>query len=326
MLGKYIQDVAVEQALKEDTVSTNSSLTPLKLKTKDSEWIFLTRDDGDLRRIEDVTNIFKLFQPTRILHCAEHIASIQEMSSKPVDFWLDNVTMNNNILQAAFEFQTWSGPIKVVSILSTEIFRNNMPSLISPVDVFDRSTYLRADSYAYAKISLEQLIQWYRHQHGCNFISILTENIFGAYGDFSNNTTQFVNSIIDKVISQQENDPLVAVALTVACAPECQILFARDFAKTLIWTLENYDEDETLFVAGQQTSIIELTQLISEHAHFVGGFTFNNNAQNDRSLHHTGATTGLRRINPPFEMTPLSIAIQKTLQWYRDKKSKQSIH
>ncbi|CAF1028207.1 unnamed protein product [Adineta steineri] len=324
MLGKYIQDIVLEKVLKEDIVSTSSSSSPLKLKTTDSEWVFLTRDDGDLRQIEDVTNIFKRFQPTRILHCAEHIASIQEISSKPVDFWLDNVTMNNNILQTAFEFQKWSGPIKVVSILSTEVFLKNMQLLTNHPDTFDRSTYLKADSYACAKLSLAQLIQWYRQQHSCNFISILPDNIFGAYGDFSNNATQLVNLLIAKAINQKKNNPLVAVNLTDVCTLECEILFARDFAQTLLWALENYDEDETLIPAGRKTSIIELAELVCEHVGFVGGFTFNNTVQNGRSLHHIGDTTRLRRINPVFEMTPLSIAIQQTFEWYQDKKCKQS--
>ena len=46
-------------------------------------------------------------------------ATVSEMTARPVDFWLRNVEINNNVLATAHMFRAWCGPIRVVSELST---------------------------------------------------------------------------------------------------------------------------------------------------------------------------------------------------------------
>ena len=300
MIGRHIYDLILEQA-------SNLDSKPLQLKTQDSEWIFLTRKDGDLRQKEDVTNIFKRYQPTRVIHCIAHCASVEEMASKPVDYWMDNVTSNNNILEASFRFQTWCGPIKLLSLLPTETFQQN--------DTSDNSLYSRAESFVCAELSLAQLIKWYRLQHGCHFISIAHTNIFGPYGDFSSNTSQLVNSLIAKITCQQDNNPSTTITLTNRCTSKCHVLFVSDLAKTLIWALEHYNDDGTLLVTGQEVPISELVQHVCEQVNFVGGFTLNDTDQGQPNL--ISDPSQLKSVDFPIQKTPLPTAIHRTLEWYR---------
>ncbi|CAF1461255.1 unnamed protein product, partial [Rotaria sordida] len=186
---------------------------------------------------------------------------ISEMSAKPVDFWLNNVTMNNNILEAAFEFQTWNGPIKVVSILSTVMFPKNAQFPIDTSLIYDGPPHYTSESYAYAKRSLAQLTQWYRKQHGCDFISILPGNIFGAYGDFNPSTAPLVNALIAKVESQKEHNPSAPLIMMGTGTPLRQIMFAHDLAQIVVWTMENYSANEPLIVTGKEVSISHIVQL-----------------------------------------------------------------
>ena len=326
MIGRQIYDLVLEQVSKEHTIETmNLSSRSPQLKMKDSEWIFLTREDGDLRRNEDVTNIFKRFQPTRVIHCVAYYASAEEMVSKSVDFWMDNVTSNNNILEATFKFQTWCGPIKLVSILPTEIFEQNDQLLLNLTNSLDSSLHPRAESFVYAELSLAQLIKWYRIQHGCHFITVLPQGIFGPCGDFNDNSPQLLNSLIAKFVYQKENNHSASVTLKNACALKCQVLFVRDLAKVVIWALEHYDDDETLLVSGEKVPILQLVQLVCEQIKFLGGFTLNNNDQDHKEHDEVSSISRLKSINYPFQMTPLSTAIQQTIEWYRDKYHKQSV-
>ena len=309
MLGRYVLDVVEKQALEEVTVLCKSSTTTRRIQTKDAEWIFVTRDDGDLRSIEDVSNIFKRFQPTRILHCATHHSSVDDMSSRPVDFWLDNVTMNNNLLKAAFEFQAWSGPIKVVSTLSSEMCAQKSSLLIDPTETLQKSD-------AFAQLSLAQLIQWYRQQHGCSFISILPKEVFGAYGDESADPSQWVRSLISRIMDQKEKNPTAPAVIMGTPSSECEILFGRDLAEILLWVLDNCDEDDTLLVTGRKVSLLELAQCICEHVDFAAGCSFVNSAACGDPSHLIGGLLRLRRIDYSFEMTSLSVAIQETLEYY----------
>ena len=326
MIGRQIYDLVLEQVSNEHTTETmNRSLTSSQLKTKDSEWIFLTREDGDLRRSEDVTNIFKRFQPTRVIHCVSYYASVEEMVSKPVEFWMDNVTANNNILEATFKFQTWCGPIKLVSILPTEIFQQTDQLLHSLTNPLYSSLQSRAQSFVYTELSLAQLTKWYRIQHGCHFITVLPQGIFGPCGDFNDNSPQLVNLLIAKFLYQKENNQSASVTLKNTCASKCQVLFIRDLAKVLIWALEHYDNDETLFVSGEKVPILQLAQLVCEQVKFLGGFTYNSNDHDHKEQDDVSSSSPPKSISYPFQMTPLPTAIQQTVEWYRDKYRKQSV-
>lgn len=327
MVGRYIQDVVLEQVMKENsTVTPNLNATPLQIRTKDSEWNFVTSHDGDLRRNEDVVKLFKRFQPTCIVHCAVHVASVEEMVSKPVDFWMDNVTVNNNILQATFEFQRWCGPIKLVSTLPIEIFQPGKQLLLNLTDIFNDVSQFRAESFEYAVLSLVQLTNWYRFQYGCHFISVLPRNVFGAYTYFNVDSAHFVNLLIAKIVHQKENDPSIPVVHKGKYASKCQVLFARDLAQILIWALEYYDDDETSLATGQEVPILELVRLACKHADFVVGVILDINDQNDGAPTHINNMSQLKSIDYTFQMTALSAAIQQTVEWYRDKKYLQSVN
>ncbi|CAF1140266.1 unnamed protein product [Adineta ricciae] len=263
MLGRYIRDVVSEQSSSTEILDSK----PQKIRTKDSEWIFATREDGDLRRVEDVQYIFKRYQPTRVIHCAARLASFQQMSAKPVEYWFDNVTMNNNILKTAYEFQTWIGQIKLVSILSTVMFPKDAQFPIDTSSIYNGSPHPASESYAYAKRSLAQLTQWYRTEYHCNFVSILPCNFFGAYGDFNPRTAPLVNALIAKIENQNPSIPLQMMGTG---QPLRQIMFAEDLARIILWSLENYSEDQPLIVAGEEVSISQLVQLIAQQMNYQG--------------------------------------------------------
>ncbi|UJR20075.1 hypothetical protein I4U23_023207 [Adineta vaga] len=314
MLGQYIRDVLLGQS--DSSVIIDSK--PLKLKTNDSEWIFITRQDGDLRKVKDVEKIFKRFQPTRVIHCAAHLASIQEMSAKPVEFWINNVTINNNILQTTFEFQTWIGQIKLVSILSTVMLPKNAQFPIDTSSIYDGLPHPASESYAYAKRSLAQLTEWYRKEYQCNFVTILPGNFFGAYGDFNPNTAPLVNALIAKIENQKKQDLSIPLQMIGTGKPLRQIMFAQDLAEIVLWTLENYNEQQPLIVAGEEVSVADIVQLICHHANYNGSIQFDNDMNKDGPLRRTADTSEFKRIFPSFQMTSLSIGIQKTIQYYRN--------
>ena len=64
--------------------------------------------------------------------------AIQTMAAQPVDFFLDNVQMNNNVLRVAHDFQRWTGPNKVVSVLSTVMFPKDVAYPVTPAAIWQR--------------------------------------------------------------------------------------------------------------------------------------------------------------------------------------------
>merc|ERR1711871_1013574 len=81
----------------------------------DDEFIFLSSRDGDLRKLEDVRALFEQYNPTHVIHLAAMVGGLFKNMKYKVEFWRDNVAMNDNIMWCCKEY----GTTKLVSCLST---------------------------------------------------------------------------------------------------------------------------------------------------------------------------------------------------------------
>jgi GDP-L-fucose synthase len=241
------------------------------------------------------------------------------MNENPVDYWLDNVTANNNVLRTAFEFQTWVGPIRVLSILSTTIFPINSTFPVECSQLYAGPPPAAAESYSFAKRSLAQLTQWYRKQHQCHFSCVLPGNFFGAYGGEKNwnpKTAPLVNALIAKAETAKSRDGAILTVMGTGKVQR-QIMSASDLASVCVWAVFHYDEIDPLIVAGEEISIADLVELVCEATEYVGEVHFDASAV-EGALRRTADTSLLHYHLPHFTFTPLSDAIRKTVQWYRD--------
>ena len=310
MLGRHVREV-VESEPHEKLDSKT-----LVLASTNSKWVFSSKEDGDLRSIDEVRNLFKKYTPTQVLHCAARLQSIAEMTNRPVDFWLDNVSVNNNILQVAHESKKRTGPVKVVSVLSTVMFPKDATFPVTADQLHTGPPPLASESYALAKRALDNLTKWYRAQHKANFVTVLPGNFYGAYGDFNPKTAPLVNALIAKAeaakMAGDSNLPVMGTG-----KPERQVMWAGDLARILLWALDNLDQNDPLIVAGPEVSIAEIATVVCDVCGFQGKPSFDV-AGPDGPLKRTADTSVFDSLCPEFKMVSLKEGIEKTVTWYRD--------
>ena len=290
-----------------------------------TEWVFATREDGDLSDVRAVESLFKRSQPTHVLHLAARLQSLNAMTARPVDFWLGNVSVNNNVLEMAHKFQNWCGPIRVVSVLSTVMFPRDATFPVDASQAEAGTLHPAGEAYALAKRSLAALSRWSHTQYGDDFLTVLPGNFFGAYGDFNAATAPLVNALIAKAFSAAEASPSVAAPLHIMGTgkPLRQVMHAPDLARILLWTLEHYPSPAPsapaalpLLVAGPEHSISEIARMVADAAGFRGELTFDTNAI-DGPLARTADASIFNSLCPDFTFTPLEQGIRATIEWYR---------
>lgn len=304
MLGRYVRSYVESLEPKGTTESVGST------------WVFVGRKDADLCKQDEVEMLFKKYGPTHVLHCAAKLASIKEMCDKPVDFWLDNVSVNNNVLKAAHKFQAWLGPIKVVSVLSTVMFPKDAEPPMGAADIFSGTLHPAAESYGLAKRALAHLSDWYRRQHGANFVSVLPGNFYGD-GDFNPATAPLVNALIAKAeLAKESGKPLEVMGTG---KPERQVMFAADLSRVLVWALDEYDKAEPLIVAGEEVSVCHIAEMVCKATGLEAGLVFNASGP-DGPLKRTADTAGFQDCLPDFKFTPLLDGIKETVDCYRRQK------
>jgi len=309
MLGRHVRDLVEEQ--EHEKIDERTVL----LKSSNSKWIFVSKADADLRVVEEVRNLFKMNTPTQVLHCAARLQSIAEMTNRPVDFWLDNVSVNNNVLQVAHEAKKRTGPVKVVSVLSTVMFPKDASFPVSPDQLHTGPPPPASESYALAKRALDNLTKWYRYQHKANFVTVLPGNFYGAYGDFNPKTAPLLNSLIAKAEAGKVAHESTLTVMGTG-KPERQVMWAGDLARILLWSLDHLDQSDPLIVAGPEVSIAEIAQVVCEVTNFPGKPVFDVGGP-DGPLKRTADTSVFTKLCPDFEMVSLKEGIERTVKWYR---------
>ena len=104
LVGKGIQTV-----IEKDAAGENQA---------DEEWVFLSSKDGNLLELDETRAVFKKHRPTHVIHLAAMVGGLFHNMRANLDFFRNNMKMNDNILMVSHEF----GVKKVVSCLSTCIF------------------------------------------------------------------------------------------------------------------------------------------------------------------------------------------------------------
>lgn len=293
MVGRHIRDLVEEG----------------NLSTAQRRFVFVGRAEVDLCDRVAVDRLFQEVQPTHMLHCAARLASAKDMTAQPVDFWLDNVELNNNVLRAAHAHDA-----RVVSVLSSVMFAKDAQLVTgTSAELYGGELHPVAESYGFAKRALGLLTAWYRKQHGAKFTCVIPTNIFGAYGDFHPGSAPLLNALIRKAHdAKRDGTPLTVMG---SGKPERQMLYARDLAKVLLWTLDNFDDDVPLIVAGDEVAVRDLAHMACAAAGGNISLKFDTSCP-DGPLRRTADTSRLHALIPALQLTSLQEAVCLTYTWY----------
>src|SRR4051794_37026575 len=68
------------------------------------EIITRTRAEVDLTRLDDVRRFFDEVRPKLVVDAAARVGGIKANNDFPVEFLLDNLTIQNNVIRCAHEF------------------------------------------------------------------------------------------------------------------------------------------------------------------------------------------------------------------------------
>jgi GDP-L-fucose synthase len=194
-----------------------------------------TRQELDLRNGDAVRKFFSEIKPQAVVVAAAKVGGIQANSAFPVDFLLENLQIQNNVMAASFEFDVK----KLLFLGSSCIYPKMAPQPIQEESLLTGPLESSNEPYAIAKIAGIKLCQAYARQY---VLAALIRKVHEA-----------------KVKKERE------VTLWGTGTPRREFLHADDLADGLRFLLENYDSPEIINVGyGEDVTIYELAQMIAQ--------------------------------------------------------------
>jgi GDP-L-fucose synthase len=229
-----------------------------------------TRREVDLLDRNAVRAFFDAERPDYVVDSAAKVGGIIANFEKPVEFLVENLTIQNNIIQAAADF----GVTKLLFLGSSCIYPKMAPQPITEDALLTGLLEPTNDAYAIAKIAGIKLCQAYARQYGKNFISGMPTNLYGPNDNFDLHTSHVLPALIRKVheakVAGQGEVPVWGTG-----NPRREFLHVDDLADACFFLLQNYDSPAIVNIGcGEDVSIRELAETVCEVVGFRGSLVF----------------------------------------------------
>jgi GDP-L-fucose synthase len=228
----------------------------------------LTRDRSqiDLRDEAAVAEFFAEESPDVVILAAAKVGGIKANNDYPVEFLLENLRIQNNVIRTAYQ----TGVRKLLLLGSSCIYPRLAPQPIPESALLTGPLEPTNEAYAVAKIAGVKLCQAYAREYGANFISVMPTNLYGPNDNFDLETSHALAALLRKAHEAKKRNEKKLVVWGTG-KPRREFLHADDLAAAGLWLLEKYDSPEIINIGcGEDVTIRELAELICDVVGFDG--------------------------------------------------------
>ena len=220
----------------------------------------------DLCDTEAVEKFFTINKPAVVVLAAAKVGGIKANNDEPVEFLLDNLQVQNNVIRASYD----NGVRKLLFLGSSCIYPKLAPQPIPESALLSGPLEPTNDAYAIAKIAGIKLCQAYNREYGANFISAMPTNLYGPNDNFNLVSSHVLPALLRKAHTAKVEKQRELVVWGSG-NPRREFLHVDDLAAACVFLLENYDSPEIVNVGcGEDISIRELAELICDIVGFKG--------------------------------------------------------
>lgn len=214
----------------------------------------------DLRNQEEVRNFLSAEKPDIIIDAAAKVGGILANNDFPYQFLMDNMLIQNNLINSAFELDI----NKFIFLGSSCIYPKLAPQPLKEDYLLTGSLEATNEWYALAKITGVKSCQAIRNQYGKDYVSLMPTNLYGTHDNFDLNSSHVLPALIRKFHDGKlKND--APVTLWGSGTPMREFLFVDDMAAAVVFALENNLPDYLYNIGtGKDISIKELALLIQK--------------------------------------------------------------
>ncbi len=241
-----------------------------RLEREGAEVLTVGRDSIDLRRQGQVEEWMAQARPEAVFVAAATVGGILANDSRPADFLYDNLAIETNIIQGAWQ----TGVRKLLFLGSSCIYPRLAPQPMAEEALLTGPLEPTNQWYAIAKIAGIKLCQAYRRQHGADFISAMPTNLYGPGDNFDLQSSHVVPALIRKA-DEAKRAGAETLSVWGSGKPKREFLYVDDAADALVFLMRHYSGEEHVNVGtGEDVTIAELAQTVMAVVGFEGKLVF----------------------------------------------------
>lgn len=297
-------------------VTGGSGLVGAALKEELPQALYPTRQEMDLLNYQSIVRYLYINKIDAVIHAAAKVGGIHSNTAYVSDFYRENSIINNNLLEACKK----QNVVKLVSLLSTCIYPESeyVKYPMTEDQLHLGPPHSSNFGYAYAKRMLDVQSKAYRQQYGCNFVSIVPNNLYGVNDYYHYDDSHVIPALTRKIYEAKiMNKPTVVI--WGDGSPLREFTYSKDVAKITKLVLFHYDEPDIINIGNtEEISIKDVALKLCKIIDYRGDLVFDTTkplgplrkpSSNEKFL-----SMGLWDKN---SYTSLEQGLTETCQWFR---------
>ena len=268
------------------------------------------RSQLDLTDESAVAKFFADEPPDVVVVAAAKVGGIKANNEYPVEFLLENLRIQNNIIRSAFE----AGARKLLFLGSSCIYPKFATQPIPETALLTGPLEPTNEAYAIAKIAGIKLCQAYAREYGATFISVMPTNLYGPNDSFDLETSHVLPALLRKAHDAKTRNENKLIVWGTG-KPRREFLHVDDLASACLLLLEKYDSPEIVNIGyGEDITVRELAELICGVVGFNGELVWDA-TKPDGTPRKLLDITKIRALS--WQPTiPLRQGIAQTYEWF----------
>ena len=235
--------------------------------------VYKTHSELDLCDSKAVEEFFNTEKPDWVIQAAAKVGGILGNKTYPVEFMLENLKIQNNIIENSYKKKEKKLLFLGSSCIYPRVTKQPMK------EEYLLSDYLEStnEGYALAKICGIKLCNYYNREYGTNYMSVMPCNLYGI-GDNYHPENAHVIPMLLRRFHEAKLQGLDEVTVWGTGTPRREFLYAGDLAEAVVYLMENKDaKDIGEFInigTGSDMTIDEIANLIKETVEYQGKLVY----------------------------------------------------
>ena len=255
-----------------------SELLSLLIESGYKKILFKSRKELDLTNQKTVDNFFKKNKPEFLIICAAKVGGILENKNYPMEFLLENLSIQKNLLLAAMKHNIK----RTIFLGSSCIYPKSSKIPIKESYLMTGKLEKANESYALSKIVGMKLCEIMFHKYKKDIICLMPTNLYGDNDNFDITSSHVIPGLISKFLLAKKNK--LDVKIWGSGKPIREFLHVKDLVEAILILLKSnkpkikkVSNNELPIInigSGESISIKNLALLIKKISQFKGRVIF----------------------------------------------------
>lgn len=232
----------------------------------------LTRTHAELDLINQVAvgQFLEQQKPDYIFLAAAKVGGIQANNTYRAEFIYQNLMMEANILQAAWQ----AGVRRLLFLGSSCIYPRDCPQPIKEEYLLTGPLEQTNEPYAIAKIAGVKLCESYNRQYGTEYVAAMPTNLYGPNDTYDLNKSHVLPALIRKAHEAKVRGDKELVVWGSG-TPMREFLYVDDMADACLFLMESGVKEGLFNVGmGEDVTIRDLAEMVMSVVGFSGEIVF----------------------------------------------------